>query len=119
MNANEQTSPVHADPPRVIVIAAAACFLSLTFFYLAVHAVISRLDLLWAEWVIYATIPLAVTFIYLQRSDWHQEITGAKRIRSLLLLSGLIFGGVVVTMGVMACIAWIFTIAVPVGSGVR
>ena len=119
MSVDEQISPVQSALQRIIVIAAAICFASTLLFYLGARPLIERLQVVWAEWIIYASIPIAVTFMYLRHSAWHQEITGAKRTCSLLLLAGAIFGGVLATIGILAAMAWFISIAVPVGSGVR
>jgi hypothetical protein len=111
MNENDQIPEPQQPLPegqhplqRIITIAAVACFASSLGFYLISRHEVSQLQVWWAELLVYAAVPIAVTFIVLYRSDWHREITGAARTCSLLLLSGVILGGemivAVVTLGV-------------------
>ena len=51
--------------------------------------------------LVYALLPLSVTFIILYRSCWHQELSKAKRAMSSLLISCVILGGVLLVSGVM------------------
>ena len=107
MDDNEQILESEAQPPlqRAIVIASLACFASLTVFYWIAHPAVERLEVRWFEWLIYAIVPLPATFVVLYRSCWHREITGAMRTCSLLLLSCLILGGELISIGFMLTLA--------------
>src|ERR1039457_1520485 len=105
MNENEQTPEVQTPLRRVIVIASIASLVSLVFFYCVARPAVSRLQVWWVELLVYAIIPISVTFIILYRSCWHREITGAARTCSLLLISCIILGGDLIAIGFMLCIA--------------
>jgi hypothetical protein len=64
----------------------------------------------WVELLFYALLPVAVTFMILNRSCWHREITGMARICSLLLLSSVIFCGVLLTVGALLAAGCFFTL---------
>jgi hypothetical protein len=119
MNTHEPTQNLQSPLQRVIVFAGIACFVSSLVFYWVARPVVEMLEARWTELVVYAIFPMAVTFIFLHRSFWRQEMTGAKRTCSLVLLSCLIFAGVLLAMGVMAFVVWFCSIAIPVGTGVR
>ncbi len=53
----------------------------------------------WAEWAVYALVPIAVIFVLLYRSGWHRELTGAPRTLALIGLSGFIFCSVLIVGG--------------------
>ena len=111
MNENDSIPEVQQPFPeephplqRIITIAAVACFASALGFYLISRHEVAQLQVWWAELMVYAVVPVAVTFVVLYRSGWHREITGAARTCSLLVLSGAILGGemilAVATIGV-------------------
>ena len=102
MDDNEQTS-VQSPSEQAIVIASICCYVSLIFFYWVAKRVVVRLEVRWIELLVYAIIPITVTFIILYRSCWHREITGAARTCSLLLLSCVILGGELIAIGFMLC----------------
>lgn len=104
MNDNEQTSQDQSPLQRAFTIASTACFVSLIIFYWVARPVVERLQVRWVELLVYAIIPLSVTFIILYRSCWHREITGAARTCSLLLLSCVILSCEFVAIGIMLCI---------------
>lgn len=112
MDDNEQTPEVQSPLQRVIVIASIACFVSLTFIYWVARPAVELLEVRWVELLVYAIIPISVTFIILYRSCWHREITGAARTCSLLLLSCIILGGELIAIGFMLCMAWFCLIAI-------
>jgi hypothetical protein len=105
MDDNEQTPEVQSPSQQAIVIASIACFVSLLFFYWVARHAVELLEVRWIEWLFYSIVPISVTFIILYRSCWHPEITGAARTCSLLLLSCIILGGVLVASGFMFCIS--------------
>ena len=89
---NEQLQQVQSP----VGVCSIACFVSLALVYFAARPVVSRLEVWWAELLVYALIPTLLTFILLYRSSWHREITGAPRTLSLALLSSVILGGVMI-----------------------
>jgi hypothetical protein len=93
MDDDEQTPEVQSPLQRTFVMASIACFASLTVFYWGARRAVELIEVRWVEWLVYAVIPISVTFIILYRSCWHREITGAARTCSLLLLSCIILGG--------------------------
>jgi hypothetical protein len=101
MNDDEQPPEVQSPAQRVIVMASFACFVSLAFFYWVARPAVELLEVLWVEWLVYAIIPISVTFTILYRGCWHREITGAARTCSVLLFSCLILAGVLVASGFM------------------
>ena len=105
MDDNEQTPEVQSPSQRAIVIASIACFISLIIFYWVARHAVELLEVRWIEWLVYAIIPISVTFIILYRSCWHREITGAARTCSLLLISCIILGGDLIAVGAMLCMA--------------
>jgi hypothetical protein len=105
MDDNEQTAEVLSPSQRSLVVASIACFVSLTFLCWVARPAVELLQVRWIELLVYAIIPITVTFIMLYRSCWHREITGAARTCSLLLLSCLILGGELIAAGFMFCLA--------------
>jgi hypothetical protein len=104
LNQNEQPSEVQSP----IGIALFVCFVSLAFIYLTARPAVSRLQVWWAELLVYALIPILVTFIILDRSCWHREMARVARTLFLILLSGIIFGGVLIANGVIIILAFVF-----------
>src|ERR1035437_9343107 len=66
-----------AQPP--IGVAWLACLVSFGLIYWVARPVVMLLAVWWVELLVYALIPVAVSFIILYRSCWHQEITGVAR----------------------------------------
>jgi hypothetical protein len=99
MDDNEQTPDVQSPLQRAVVMASIACFVSLIIIYWVARPAVELLHVRWVEWLVYAIIPISVTFIILYRSCWHPEITGAARTYSLLLLSCIILVGVFIAIG--------------------
>jgi hypothetical protein len=73
MNDNEQIPEVQSAVQQVIVIASLVCFGSLAFIYWAARPAVELLGIPWVEYLIYAIIPILVTFTILYRSGWHRE----------------------------------------------
>jgi hypothetical protein len=105
MDNNGQSPEVQPPLQRAVVMASIACFASLTFFYWVARPAVESIEDGWAEFMVYAIIPMTVTFIILYRSCWHREITGIARTGSLLLLSCIILGSEVIAVGFMLCVA--------------
>lgn len=106
MNDDEQTTGIQSPLQRVIILASLACFGSFTFVYWVARPAVELLEVRWAEFLIYAAIPISVTFMILYRSCWHREIARAARACSLLLLSSVILVGVLFAIGVMLSLLW-------------
>jgi hypothetical protein len=119
INPAEPPSDEQSPLQRVMAIASVACFAALTFVYWAARPAVARLGVWWAEVLVYAIIPVAVTFVILYRSCWHQEIAGGRRTCSVLLASCAIFAGVLLATGVMVSLAWFGSIAIRTGVGGR
>jgi hypothetical protein len=117
MDDKEQTQEVQSPLQQTVVIASIASFVSLIIIYWVARPAVELLYVHWVEWLVYAIIPISVTFIILYRSGWHSEILGAVRTCSLLLLSCIILGGVLIAIGVMLCMIWFCVGAVSNGSG--
>lgn len=105
MNENEQPSEVQSPLQRAVVMASLACFISLAFVYGVARPAVELLGIPWVEGLVYALIPVAVTFVILYRSCWHREIMGAARTCSVLLFSCIILAGVLMAMGFLLYIA--------------
>lgn len=98
MNDNEQTPAGQFPCQRVMGIASIACFASLILIYWLAKPAVELLAIPWLKFLLYAIIPIAITFIILHRSDWHREMTGAARMCALFLLSCVILAGVLVVI---------------------
>lgn len=104
MSQNEQPSEVQSP----IGVASFVCFVSLAFVYLTARPVVSRLQVWWAELLVYAFIPILATFIILYRSCWHREMARVARTPFLIWLSCVIFGGVTIFIGIIIILAFVF-----------
>ena len=107
MNQSEPSSEVQSP----IAIASFACLVCFVVIVLAARPVVVLVAVWWAELLVYALIPVMVSFIILYRSCWHPEITGVVRTCSLLMLSCAIFVGVLFAIGIMLCAACVFRLA--------
>lgn len=83
------------------------CFVSFTFMYWVANPVVKLLEVDWAILLVDTIIPISVTFVTLYRSCWHGEITGAARTLSLIFLSCMIFGGVMITFVVVTVMLYV------------
>lgn len=101
---NDPISEIQPPWQQAIAIALIICFVSWFTFYWIAWPAVELLAIRWMEWMVYAFVPIAVTFIYLYRSGWHLEITGASRTGSLFLLSCLIFGGEMIAVPMLTCL---------------
>jgi hypothetical protein len=109
---DDRTSEEEAPWPRGMVMATLACMVSSLGFYCVARWAVSLLQVWWAELLVYATFPIAVTFVVLYRSSWHREITGAARTCSALLLSCLILGGEIIVAAAVLCLALVCICAI-------
>jgi hypothetical protein len=114
VNNNNQTQEVQSPLQLANIIASLTCFASLLGSYWFEKPLVEMLDDPWAEFLVYATIPISVTFIILYRSCWHPEIIGLARTSSLLLLSCLILVGVILAIGILHCVIWFCSTALTV-----
>jgi hypothetical protein len=62
--------------------------------------VVSLLGNWWAEFLVYSFVPLLLAFVILYRSSWHRELGATARTFLAALLSTIILGGVLITMGI-------------------
>jgi hypothetical protein len=96
----------HTDwpPDRVSPIraSAAASLFSFLFISLVDGRVVSLLGLWWAEFLALSAVPLLLAFVILYRSSWHREFGAALRTFLAALLSGAIFGGVLLAITIGA-----------------
>lgn len=118
-NADELLPDVQSPVQRAVVTAFIACLLSLMLVYWAIHAVLERLGIWWAEGLVYTIFPVSVAFIILHRSCWHRETLGALRTFSVLLLSSAMFGGVLLAIGAIIALASFCAIAIRICTGGR
>jgi hypothetical protein len=116
---DETPAEIQSPLQRTMATASVVCFVALAFVYWAARPVVERLGVWWAEGLVYAIIPITVTFVILYRSGWRRETTGRARIGSLLLLASVIFGGVLLAVCVMVSLAWFGSIAMRAGVGGR
>ena len=88
-----------ASVPSPILASSIVCFIALVFNYWITRRAVSRLEVWWAELLVYALVPLFVTFVVLYRSSWHPHLAGAARTLSLILLSFFVSGAVLIATG--------------------
>ncbi|HMD55114.1 MAG TPA: hypothetical protein VKJ65_11245 [Phycisphaerae bacterium] len=86
MNENEQ--PDEYQPP--IGIAAIAGFVCLVFMLCVARPAVMLLNVWWAELLVFATLPIFITFAILYRSRWHREMGRSARIFSMILYSCIV-----------------------------
>lgn len=99
--------------PPAVGIALLGCLVSLMLVYWIARPLLERHAVWWAEWLVYAFVPVAVTFITLYRSNWHREMTRTRRPWFLLLISGVIFGGLLLAVAGFLAVAWFCSISGP------
>jgi hypothetical protein len=119
MNENERPTEFQLPVPRGIGMAALACLVTLAFISWINRPTLDLVESGWARWLIYAPVPLLVTFLILYRSNWHREDTGAARMGSVLLASGMILAGVLLAVAVAICVAGFYSMAIRAGAGGR
>ena len=90
---------------------------SLALVYLSSKPLVVRLGVWWAEFLVYALIPVAVTFTVLYRSRWHLEMVRSARTGCLILLSCLILCGDLFFLGILIALFCIFVGLSRVGPG--
>ena len=107
-NGDEQTNENRPEDGPPIVLAGFGCLLCLPIIYFATRPVVWAIHAQWVYWLLSALfilLPMSVTFTILYRSLWHREWPGSKRILSLILVSGMIFCGVLFII-VLPVIVW-------------
>ena len=112
MNATEQTPKVQSPSQETIGTASLACLVALIFFYWYAGPAVQVLDVWWAKLLVYALIPILVTFTILYSSGWHREMGGPRRTCFLLLRSCAILVGVLFVIGTMVVLAWFCSTAI-------
>lgn len=116
MDQDQSYAGVQSPMQRAVVFASFACFISFVSFYCVARPAVELLGVYWAEWLIYAVIPIAVTFFIMYRSCWHPEITRAARAGAVFLLSGVILISVLIATGFMLGLIWFCVNAVVGGN---
>jgi len=104
MNDEEQPLEIQSPSQRVFAVASIACFLSLILLDWVASSVVHLIAIPWIKLLVYAILPISVTFTILYRSSWHREISTAKRAGSLFFLSCAILGGVLLASGITFCV---------------
>jgi hypothetical protein len=74
--------------------------LSFAFIFWLDGEVVSLLRVWWAELLVYALVPILLSFIILYRSSWHQEMAQGGRTALLAVLSCLILPGALIATGI-------------------
>ena len=104
---NHNDRPPQAQSP--IGASAAAALISFVLIYSLDSRVIASIGAWWEQLALYAVVPTLLAFIILYRSSWHQEIRTATRSPLLMLMSLLVFCGVLIALGIamiLVCVAF-------------
>lgn len=104
---------------RMIAMASFGCLATLMFIYWVARPVVESSQDWWTELLVDALIPVLVTFIILYRSNWHRELSGVARMRSLLLVSFGILGGLLAIIGASFFVVSFLLKTIPAGVGGR
>ena len=99
-------APSKAQPPFGAAYAAGLAVL--IFVYLVASNAIARLEVWWAELLVYALISMPAIFIMLYRSCWRRDRVGAVRTLSVIGLSVIVFVGVLFSIGVLTIAGFVF-----------
>ena len=86
-----------------------ACLVCLAFIYWLTRPAVMRLGIWWEELVVYALVPVSVTFVILYRSQWHRELARAARASWLVLLSCVIFCSDLLIIGLFIALLFVFS----------
>jgi hypothetical protein len=97
--------------------AAFVCLACVAFVSLSGRFWVARLGGRWTEFLVYALIPVSITFIILYRSCWHLDMARPVRVGCLMLFSFLILGGDMLFFGIMVALFCIFVGISRVGPG--
>lgn len=116
-NSDQQPSGFQFPLPRSVAVASLACLLSLMVVYWIAKPVVAQLEVWWMELLVYSVVPVSLTFVILYYSNWHQEQTGAVRTCSVLALSCLILGVLLLTIGISFAALWLYAASIPKGAG--
>ena len=106
VNDNHQLMQVEFPSKRATVVASLICFFVLIGSYWLESPLVAMVEERWARFLVYAILPVAITFIVLYRGGWHSEITGLARTCVLVVVSWVILAGVVLVVGIMVCLEW-------------
>jgi hypothetical protein len=104
---------------RAIGVASFVCFVSLILVYWIARPAVRLIEVRWVGWLAYALLPVTVTFITLYRSSWHPEMRGAARTGSVLLVSCVILGCILLIAGTLVSIGWFYLSGISPRSGGR
>ena len=85
-----------------------ACVFCCAFLFGIASPAVQLLQAWWAEWLVYALIPIALTFTLLYGSSIHREMARLARAAFLVLVSVFIFIGVAFLMGALFFFATAF-----------
>jgi|HubBroStandDraft_4_1064222.scaffolds.fasta_scaffold137249_2 hypothetical protein len=95
---NHNEWPLETQPP--VQASVIASLLSFLFILCVDERVVSLLGIWWAEFLVYAFVPLLLAFVILYRGSWHRELSAPVRAFLSAALSGVIFVGVLIALGV-------------------
>ena len=107
MNVMSETEPsieVQSPAQRAGIIAACACLACSVYLFAVVRPAIELLGAWWAELLVYALIPITLTYTILHGSEFHREMTSGARTSFLFLVSCLIFSGTFLFMMVFTMV---------------
>ncbi|MDR3378236.1 MAG: hypothetical protein P4M10_06085 [Verrucomicrobiae bacterium] len=93
---NHNDRPPQAQAP--IGASSVAALISFVFIYWLDSQIVSSLKVWWEQLLVYGVVPMLLAFIILYRSSWHREIRAAARSPLLVLMSLVIFGGVLIAL---------------------
>jgi len=108
MNPSEPAK-VQSPAERQGILIVLACFVCCAYLFNFAAPAVAWLNSRWAAWLIYATIPLLLTFTLLHGSRIHREMSEAARDAFLLFVSLAVFIGVAVFMVGVVILASVFT----------
>ncbi len=106
-----QSEPAQVQSPaeRQGILIVVTCLVCCAYLFNFAAPTVAWLNAWWAAWLIYATIPLLLTFTLLHGSRIHREMSEAARDAFLFVVSlAVVFGVAVFTVGVVI-LASVFT----------
>lgn len=107
MNINESPE-VQSPTQREVILITLACAWCLAYLMGIASPAVEMLRVWWAEMLIYALVPLALTFTLLCSSHIHRELSSSRRLVVLFGDAVLIFGGVLFFLLAVAFFGGIF-----------
>jgi hypothetical protein len=91
----EIQSELQSPLQRIMGLTFIACLLVLLTVYALTRRWVELLGVWWGELLVYACIPLLVTFTILYRSQAREDMSRVTRVGYLFFVSALIFGSVI------------------------